>query len=237
MHIVAHDKGGLDAREWLSANAAIDKARAVAPLSVISFTTLSTPHQGTAAADLQLALQVSALTALPASALGALGFSGVNPAVLDLTTFAAPAVELASPLPTGVDYRSVGGDPDRNFNSAVQSRPLPDEYIAEPMSSRTLAGMFAINPPATDIAVTSVYQFMFTTRTVVVTPVFIPIPVPPGFLVITVPTPVPGIPSPNDLLCAKRQVRSFPRPFLHSPRLQARATSTTRLSPAPRLAR
>ncbi len=60
--------------------------------------------------------------------------------------------------------------------------------------------MFAINPPATDIAVTSVYQFMFTTRTVVVTPVFIPIPVPPGFLVITVPTPVPGIPSPNDLL-------------------------------------
>ena len=71
------------------ANAAIDKARAVAPFSVISFTTLSTPHQGTAAADLQVALAASALEVLPVAALGALGFSVVNPAVLDLTTFAA----------------------------------------------------------------------------------------------------------------------------------------------------
>ena len=90
VHIVAHDKGGLDAREWLSVNAAIDKARAVAPFSVISFTTLSTPHQGTAAADLQVALPASVLEVLPVAALGALGFSVVNPAVLDLTTFAAP---------------------------------------------------------------------------------------------------------------------------------------------------
>ena len=200
VHIVAHDKGGLDARAWLSVNAAIDKARAVAPFSVISFTTLSTPHQGTAAADLQVALAASVLEVLPVAALGALGFSVVNPAVLDLTTFAAPGLAAMSPLPTGVDYRSVGGDPDRNFNGLIQSRPLPDEYIAERIEQPTLAGMFAINPPATDVAVTSVYQFMFTTRTVVVTPVFIPIPVPPFFIEITVPTPVPGIPSLNDLL-------------------------------------
>jgi hypothetical protein len=167
---------------------------------VISFTTLSTPHRGTAAADLQVALSASALAVLPAAALRALGFGLGNPAVLDLTTFAAPGLAATSPLPTGVDYRSVGGDADRNGNFLIQSRPLPDEYIAERGEQPTLAAMFAANPPATDLAVTNFYQFMFFTRTVVVVPAFIPLPVPPFFLAITVPAPVPGLPSPNDLV-------------------------------------
>jgi len=199
VHIVAHDKGGLDARGWLSVNAAIDKARAVAPFSVISFTTLSTPHQGTAAADLQVALAATSVEGLPVGALLALGFGLVNPAALDLTTIAAPGLEIASPLPTGVDYRSVGGDADRNSNFLIQSRPLPDEYIAERSEQPLLAAMFAASPFSTDIAVTAFYQFMFNTRTVVVAPIVLPVPFPPFFLVVTVPAPVPGIPSPNDL--------------------------------------
>ena len=99
-----------------------------------------------------------------------------------------------------MDYRSVGGDADRNGNFLIQSRPLPDEYIAERIEQPTLAGMFAIHPPATDLAVTNFYQFMFFTRTVVVVPVFILLPVPPFFLALTVPAPVPGLPSPNDLV-------------------------------------
>jgi hypothetical protein len=200
VHIVAHDKGGLDARAWLSLNAAIDRARVVAPFSVISFTTLSTPHQGTAAADLQAALQATSIEGMPVSALRALGFVVGNPAVLDLTTFAAPALELASPLPGGVDYRSVGGDADLNSNGLIQFRPVPDEYIAERSEQPLLAAMFAVNPPATDVAVTSVYHFMFATRTVVVAPITLPLPVPPFFVVVTIPAPVPGPPSLNDLL-------------------------------------
>jgi hypothetical protein len=201
VHIVAHDKGGLDAREWLSINAAIDKARAVAPFSVISFTTLATPHQGTAAADLQAALQATFFVqGLPVAALGALGFAAGNPAVLDLTTSAAPALEQTFPLPAGVDYRSVGGDADLNSNLLIQSRPFRDEYAAERREQPLLAAMFAVNGPATDIVVTSDYQFMFATRAVVVAPIVIPAPFPPFFLVVTVPAPVPGIPSLNDLV-------------------------------------
>jgi hypothetical protein len=200
VHIVAHDKGGLDAREWLSINAAIDKASVIAPFSVISFTTLSTPHQGTAAADLRVALQTSALGVLPVTALSALGFGVVSPATLDLTTIAAPALALTSPLPTGVDYRGVGGDADRNSNGFIQTRPLPDEYIAERGEQPLLAAMFAASPAATDTAVSAFYQFMLATRTVVVVPIILPVPFPPFLLFATVPAPVPGIPSPNDLV-------------------------------------
>jgi len=201
VHIVAHDKGGLDAREWLSANFSTNESLAVAPFRVISFTTLSTPFRGTAAADLLAALQATTVQGLPVAALAELGFGVFNAAAIDMTTFAAPALELGAPLPLGVDYRSVGGDADRNSNLLIQSvPPFPDEYAAERSEQPSLAGMFAINPLAADAVVTSVYQFMFTTRTVIVVPAFIPIPVPPFFLIITVPAPVPGALSPNDLL-------------------------------------
>ena len=200
VHIVAHDKGGLDAREWLSANFSANEALAVAPFRVISLTTLSTPFRGTAAADLLAALQATTVQGLPVAALAELGFGVFNAAAFDMTTFAAPALELEAPLPSGADYRSVGGDADRNSNLLIQSAPFPDEYAAERVEQPSLAGMFAINPPAADVVVTSVYQFMFTTRTVVVVPAFFPIPVPPFFLLITVPAPVPGALSPNDLL-------------------------------------
>jgi hypothetical protein len=201
VHIVAHDKGGLDAREWLSANFSANEALAVAPFRVISFTTLSTPFRGTAAADLLSALQATTVQGLPVAALAELGFGVFNAAAIDMTTFAAPVLELGAPLPPGVDYRSVGGDADRNSNLLIQSvPPFPDEYAAERSEQPSLAGMFAINPLAADAVVTSVYQFMFTTRTVIVVPAFLPIPVPPFFLIITVPAPVPGALSPNDLL-------------------------------------
>ena len=158
VHIVAHDKGGLDAGEWLSLNAAKDKARAVAPFSVISLTTLSTPHQGTAAADLLVALEASSIQGVPLAALRALGFGVVTPASLDLTTFASPAVALSSPLPSGVDYHSVGGDADHNFNGLVQSTPRPDEYIAErseqplspPCSLQIRRQLILRQPPSTN---------------------------------------------------------------------------------------
>lgn len=45
VHIVAHSKGGLDTREFLK------KLPVVGQLAVVSFTTLSTPHEGSVVAD------------------------------------------------------------------------------------------------------------------------------------------------------------------------------------------
>ncbi|MBN8732880.1 MAG: hypothetical protein J0L64_20250 [Acidobacteria bacterium] len=57
VHLVAHSKGGLDAREFLARLAALD----VPEIGVLSLTTLATPHMGSVGADYSVATNASAL--------------------------------------------------------------------------------------------------------------------------------------------------------------------------------
>ena len=141
MHIVAHSKGGLDTRSWFSTNNAKNvTGTAMTPgFRVISLTTLSTPHRGSALADL--------LVAIDATSVGLFGFTVANlkslglatPDIVDLTTFSAGAFN--PPLPSGTDYRMLGADADLNGNGVIDSAPV-DEYLAARGENATLAGIF-----------------------------------------------------------------------------------------------
>jgi hypothetical protein len=133
IHIVAHSKGGLDVRGFL-AGPYIPKERG-GPFSVLSLTTLSTPHEGSALADLVVAQEDSLFI------LGA-GF-GANLAILlgnlipgpcgievdngrkNLTTQFVRQFNRANlrTLPRDIDYYAIGGDADTNNNGRIDFGP------------------------------------------------------------------------------------------------------------------
>jgi hypothetical protein len=229
VHVVAHSKGGLDTRAWLSLFAPTN-AVATAPsprFRVLSVTTLATPHLGSALADLQLAIEATSvgLFGIPFATVPTFA-AGSNAGTPDLTTFACAAFD--PPLPAGVDYRMLGGDTDLNADGAITSVPPPDEYAGARIESSDLSAI-AASPPVTvggmtitgaqiaDSVVTALYVVLRNTRAVVVTTaaIPIPIPIPPFFLVVTVthPMPIRGLPAPNDLLVTIPSANGAPPPF------------------------
>jgi len=227
INIIAHSKGGLDVRSWLSTNDTANQSARIAPFRVLSVSTLATPHRGSAGADLLLALDATTLGigGLPVASLSTLGLGPSDAADPDLST---PIASTFNPsLPPAADYRMFGGSADRNGDFAIESRPIVavDEYAAARSEQPTLLTLFLAETaalgraPNTDALVTALYRFLFTTRTVVVIPVpvlLIPIPLlPPEFgLTISVPTPIPGPPSPNDLLVTTGSSLGGPAPFV-----------------------
>lgn len=234
VHVVAHSKGGLDARLWLSTSAAANATPSAtrSGFRVLSLTTLSTPHQGSALADLALGVEATGigLFAFTVANLRSLGLS--NAATPDLTTFAASAFN--PPLPTAVDYRMLGGDIDRSGNLAVDSAPV-DEYLAARAENGDLAGIFGMppftvgtvtvtGPQMADALATALYRTLWITRTVVVVSAAIVVPtflVPgleflPPLVVVTVrsPVPIPGPAAPNDLLVTIPSAMGAPAPFV-----------------------
>jgi hypothetical protein len=223
VHIVAHSKGGLDTRSWLSANSAINAAGATAPpFVVLSVTTLATPHLGSAGADLLLAIDATGVGVggLTLTSLSALGLRASDAASLDLSTSVASGFN--PPLPPAADYRMLGGNVDRNASFTVESFPV-DEYAAARSEQAFLATMFATEMMATgrafvtDGLVTFLYRFLFLTHSVKVlpVPVFLEIPfLPPGLISITPIFLVPGLPAPNDLLVTIQSATGAPPPFV-----------------------
>jgi hypothetical protein len=229
VHVVAHSKGGLDTRAWLSRFASTN-AVATAPsprFRVLSVTTLATPHLGSALADLQLAIEATSvgLFGIPFATVPTFA-AGSDRGTPDLTTFAGAMFN--PPLPAGVDYRMLGGDTDLNADGAVTSVPPPDEYAGARLESATLRGI-AASPPVTiggatitgaqiaDSLVTALYVVLRNTRAVVVTTSAFPIliPIPPFFLLVTVtlPAPIQGLPALNDLLVTIPSANGAPPPF------------------------
>jgi hypothetical protein len=227
-HIIAHSKGGLDARSWLSINAAANAVRPIAPFRVISLTTLSTPHLGSADADLVLALGSTTISfaGLPLSSLKLLGLSPADPADPDLSTSSAAAFN--PPLPLTADYRMLGGGADSNGDLAILSLPV-DEYAAARREEPTLAALWAAemraqrNAHDVDALVTALYQFLANTSTVKVVPVPVSVPllalvplVPPelaNLLTINTLVPIPALFSPDDLLVTTASALGGPPPF------------------------
>jgi hypothetical protein len=232
VHVVAHSKGGLDTRAWLSASGAANAAGTpgFTPFRVLSLTTLGTPHRGSALADLVLGIEATSvgLFGFTVGSLASLGIS--SPSFPDLTTFSAAAFN--PPLPPAADYRMLGGDADLNMSVTIDSAPV-DEYLAARAENAALAGIFAgptvvvgpvtsTGPQRADAAMTAVYRILRSTRAVVVvtTTGVIPVPIPglpfPLLIVVTVrlPAPIPGPPAPNDMLVTFGSATGGPAPFV-----------------------
>jgi pimeloyl-ACP methyl ester carboxylesterase len=208
VHIVAHSKGGLDTRSWLSSFSTTNAAGTATnpPFRVISLTTLSTPHRGSALADLEIAVDATSvgLFGLTVANLKSLGLG--TPDTVDLTTFSNASFN--PPLPSGADYRMLGADGDLNGNGMIQSAPV-DEYLAARGENGTLAGIFAsppiviggltiTGPQIADALVTTAYQILFNVSSVTVTKIAIPLPLPPF-------PPIPGLEFVPPLSLLRRQ--------------------------------
>lgn len=217
VHLVTHSKGGLDARSWLSANAAANAAgTTVVPggFRVLSLTTLGTPHRGTPLADLGVA--VSSGLMIGTVSLGA-PFVASRPSLLDLTTLAGAAFNPR--LPTGVDYSTIAADLDGNADGVVTSAPT-DEYAPARSESPMLATFFAIDPVLTDGLVNDVHRFLTSTRVVIGVPTPIPVPTGIPFLPVlstVLPVSLTGPPTANDLLVRTDSANGAPAPFLPAP--------------------
>jgi len=245
VHVVAHSKGGLDTRLWLSlfastnltarppAASCMPPAGTVNPaFSVISLTTLSTPHLGSALADLSVAADASgvALYGFSLGTASSLGLSATDAAIPNLTTFFTAGFN--PPLPAAADYRMLGGDTDLNGDGIIVNAPV-DEYLAArgeppPPPPSTLAAIFA-SPPVTvggttitgpqmaDALVTMIHGILsnVSTFTVGFTTVIIPTPLFPVVVTITHPVPIPtAAPAPNDLLVTIGSANGGPSPFV-----------------------
>jgi pimeloyl-ACP methyl ester carboxylesterase len=139
VHLVAHSKGGLDARAYLAAY----QPGHDSDFKVISLTTLSTPHNGSVLADLSIkrndaAQQVGALGAIEFEGFPAftrqLTFVdsqlGIDNGRRNLTTdflggFNATNVPRLSGATT---FNTVGADMDLNGDTSV-NRFFPDEFL------------------------------------------------------------------------------------------------------------
>jgi hypothetical protein len=206
IHLVAHSKGGLDARRWLGSFSGFNPG-----FRVLSLTTLSSPHRGSVLADAAMAVRATglAVAGLPPSMLTTLPVGG--PGVPDLTTSFTAGFNPA--LPPAADYRMLGADADLDGDGVIEnSGAAGDEYLAARGETPALASLFASDPTATDVAMTGVYQFLRNVGRVTVTTTtisFFGIPV----ATITHPMPVFGGGGLNDFLVTVPSATSAPLPF------------------------
>lgn len=137
-HIVAHSKGGLDSRAYLAGYQPSN-------LTLLSHTTLSTPHNGSILADLERLNSVAVHNADKVEFVGFPAFSQilannlrVDDGTDDLTTGVAAdfnAVNLRA-LPDA-DYNQVGADADRNSSASID---IEAEVAALRLDSSDLPG-------------------------------------------------------------------------------------------------
>lgn len=221
VHLVTHSKGGLDARLWLSANAAFNTGGS-SGFRVLSVTTLATPHRGSPLADLQMAIAGSVISfgGVPLPTLPALGIPVASAATPDLTTWANLSFD--PPLPSGVDYRMLASDVDADGDSFIVSAPV-DEYAPLRAEAGLPAGF------GTDVLATTVHAFLSTTQSVITVPLPAPVPVSlpivgPVLALWRLPVAIPGLGSPNDLLVRADSALGAPPPFV--PAFGSAAAST-----------
>ncbi len=134
IHIVAHSKGGLDTRGYLATY------YVPSVFKVLSLTTLSTPHLGTAFADYQIARASEIFIVDLAPELADLGFfddfAGVDAGTRDLTTKSAGAFhkrneEALKKFEKETKFQNVGGDADKNMSNDIDIQAEIEAIIIE----------------------------------------------------------------------------------------------------------
>ena len=184
VHIVVHSKGGLDTRDYLASHQPAHDA----DFNVLSFTSLSTPHNGSVLADVKVEYETAAAAS---NFVSFSGFPGFTAALARLTTLDVGTTNLTtgfvagfnagnvSRLPADTVYNTVAADADTNGNAAIDS--TPDEYADLRTESTALANVHRVSTATSRAIVDAMYQILrntasvtvaYTTRTVLGRPVW-----------------------------------------------------------------
>ncbi len=171
VHVIVHSKGGLDTRDYL-ANYQPSHNR---DFKVLSFTSLSTPHNGSVAADVAVtranaAAQVGTLGKIefegfPAFTRQLVALAGTDAGTLNLTqNFVAGfnAANVPRLAGSGTTFSTTAADADTNGNARIDR--TPDEYAelrAESSSLRNADFLFGSN--SSRYIVDAVYQILRNT--------------------------------------------------------------------------
>lgn len=133
-HLVVHSKGGLDSRQFLAQQGAAADPKA------LSYTSLSTPHNGSIGADLQLELEAAAqisdrqeYVGFPDNIEAAAGSLSPNAGTPNLTvSFLTGFNQNNLPqLPNDIVYNTIGADLDRNNSGTVDQAVEYDAIVDE----------------------------------------------------------------------------------------------------------
>jgi triacylglycerol esterase/lipase EstA (alpha/beta hydrolase family) len=174
VHVIVHSKGGLDTREYL----ANYQPSHDADFKVLSYTSLSTPHNGSVGADLliQRAAALAVTTNIEYSGFPSFTETVANATAMDagtpnLTTTFTAGFNAANVgrLPGGTIFNTVAADADTNGDAAINRSP--DEYAELRAESPTLQALDneTLGHQKTRIAVNAVYQVLRTTAGVTLT--------------------------------------------------------------------
>jgi len=168
VHLVVHSKGGLDTREYL----ANYQSSHDTDFKVLSYTSLSTPHNGSVGADLlvqrEAALRVTSeveFSGFPTFTQTIAEQMGTDAGTPNLTTTFAAGFNAANVarLPSSIVFNTVAADADTNGNAAIDRNP--DEYaqLRAESPSLTATDNSFLGHTKTRIAVNAVYQVLRTT--------------------------------------------------------------------------
>lgn len=202
-HLVGHSKGGLDIRRYLSTHYDEDE------LSILSLSTLNTPHHGSILADLIVAFHDNedAQSEDPELQQFLTGywwlqsFLPISDAVRDLQVSVADEFNAANALPGGVQMRTFGSDADANDDGTIQDTEV--------------AGLVEQNVPAS--AANLCYGIVATTASISVQN---KTGAPFGLNEWSVVTPVTTAAKPNDIIVTDESAR-HPAAVSHSGPLNA----------------
>jgi len=174
VHLVVHSKGGLDSREYL----ATYQPGHNRDFKILSYSSLSTPHNGSPGADLlvqrAIALRVTSnieFAGFPSFTQSVAEQTGLDAGTGNLTTgfVAGFNTTNVSRLPADTVFNTVAADADQNGNAEIDRSP--DEYAelrAESPQLTALDNTF-LGQTKTRIAVNAVYQVLRTTAGVTLT--------------------------------------------------------------------
>lgn len=132
IHLIAHSQSGLDAREYLANYQHQHNEK----LTVLSYTSLGTPHNGSVLADIVMhrAMVIEndrhQFQDSPAFIETAIQVSGLNKQIPDLTTSATALFNFINipRLPSNSIINTAAADADSNNNGQID-RDQPDEYF------------------------------------------------------------------------------------------------------------
>lgn len=186
VHIVAHSKGGLDTREYLAKFQGIHQKT----FKILSFTTLSTPHNGSVLADLSVERYNAAQHV---GRIGRVRFSDQFPTFTNTLTYFATRegpdrgrLNLTTAFVggfnrdnvgrignLGITFNTIGADADTNGNAQIDRNP--DEYLDLRTESKELTDLDSRTIPivgtpvgqdATRYIVDTLYQVLRRTAAV-----------------------------------------------------------------------
>ena len=171
VHIVAHSKGGLDTRDYLARYQKVHQKT----FKILSFTTLSTPHNGSVLADLAITRWEAAQHV---GRLGRVRFTDQFPAYANSLTFLATREEPdrgRQNLTTGfvggfnrdnvgrigglgITFGAIAADADTNGNARIDRDP--DEYLDLRRESAELRRLDGITEGGSRYVIDTLYQIL-----------------------------------------------------------------------------